>query len=149
MKWTKESIEALSPHDRANLYANALNAASTEGEALALLIRQSGLSLTDGTGMTREHPIVRGMDEIINSDAGRVACRKAVEDGHPALSGVDPMLAEEFPADYGKHNQTTDWAGHLVADVMRAMGYKKQNKPGKMPEGCVARTGEMWNSKVG
>lgn len=148
-EWTIERLEKMSPSGRGQLYINALNAGSTEGEALAQLIRQSGLPLTDGKGMTREHPVVRGMDEIINSDAGRAACRKAVEDGHPALAGADPMLAAEFPADYGKHNQTTDWAGHLVADAMRAMGYTQQDKKGKMPDGCVAKTGELWDSKVG
>lgn len=147
-EWTIERLEKMTPTGRGQLYMNALNAASTEGEALALLIRQSGLSLMDGKGMTREDPIVHGMDKIINSDAGRAACKKAVEDGHPALAGADPLLAAEFPADYGKHNQTTDWAGHLVADAMRAMGYTKQDKQGKMPGGCVARTGEMWRSKV-
>ena len=144
MKWTVEGKEALSPQDRANLYANALKAGNDEGDALAELIRISGLSLMDGSGITRDHPLVLGMEAIINSPEGKAACIKAVEDGWPALAGVDPMLAEEFPADYGKHSQTTGWAGHLVADAMRAMGYKMLGKEGKTPDGCVARSGELW-----
>jgi len=144
MKWTEEGIEALPPQDRAILYANALKAGNDEGDALAELIRNSGSSLTDGSGITRDHPLVLGMESIINSAEGKAACIKAVEDGWPALAGVDPMLAEEFPADYGKHNQTTDWAGYLVADLMRQMGYKKLEKQGKTPESCVAKTGAIW-----
>lgn len=143
-EWTKERVEALSPNDRAKVYANALKAGNSEGDALAELIRNSGLSLMDGSGITRDHPLVMGMDAIINSEEGKAACVKAVEDDWPALAGVDPMLAEEFPTDYGKHNQTTDWAGHLVADLMRDLGYKKLEKQGKTPEGCVAKTGELW-----
>lgn len=144
MKWTTEKIEDLSPKDRANLYANALKAGNDEGDALVELIRSSRLSLIDGSGITRDHPLVMGMEAIINTTEGKAACIKAVEDGWPALAGVDPTLAEEFPADYGKHNQTTDWAGHLVANAMRAMGYKKLEKQGKTPEGSVAKTGELW-----
>ena len=144
MKWTNESIEALSKQERANLYANALKAGNDEGDELAELIRKSGLSFTDGSGITRDHLLVWKMEAIINSPEGKAACVKAIEDGWPALAGVDPMLAEEFPADYGKHNQTTDWAGHLVANMMRKMGYKKFDKQGKTPEGCVAKTGELW-----
>jgi len=143
-EWTIERLEKMTPTARGDLYANAVRLASEEGIALALLIRQSGLSLIDSEGITGEHPIVRRMDEIINSDEGRAACKKAVEDGFPALAGADPMLAEEFPADYGKHNETTVWAGYLVADAMRGMGFTQQGKQGKMPDGCVARTGEMW-----
>lgn len=142
--WSIERLEKMTPTDRGYLFVNAQQANNPEGEALVLLIQQSGLTLADGNGMTREHPIVVGMDAIINSDADREACRQAVEEGLPALAGVDPLLAAEFPADYGKHNQTTDWAGYLVAEVMRSMGFKQLQKKGKLPEGCVAQTAEMW-----
>ena len=148
MAWTFERIEALSPNDRATVFANALKADSDKGDELVTLIRNSGLPLCDGTGITREHPLVWGMEKIVNSDEARSACRKAVENGFPALAGVDPMLAEAFPGDYGKHNQTTLWVGHLVAEIMRDMGFRELNKQGKMPDGCVARTGMMWDRKV-
>lgn len=144
MKWTLEKIAALTPSKRAQLYDNACNSGTPEGAALAQLIQESGLTLVDGSGITRDHPIVRGMEEIINSDEGRAACKAAVADGLPALAGVDPMLADAFPADYGKHNQTTDWAGHLVADAMRSMGFTKLEKQGRMPDGCVAQSAELW-----
>lgn len=144
MRWTTERLEKLSSKERAQLYTNALNAGTSDGEDLAELIRQSGLSLVGRGGITRDHPLIMRMDDIITSDEGQEACIMAVKDGHPALAGVDPMLAQEFPTDYGKHNQTTDWAGHLVADLMRELGYYKADKPKAMPKGCVAKTGEMW-----
>lgn len=54
------------------------------------------------------------------------------------------MLAKAFTVDYGKHNMTTNTAGHLVAELMRRLGYKMMNKVGPTPKGCVAMSGELW-----
>ena len=72
------------------------------------------------------------------------ACTKAAAKGLPALAGADPFLAEAFTVDYGAHNQTTNWAGRLVADLMRRLGYEKAGAEAAMPEGCIAKSGELW-----
>ena len=144
MSWTKERIEALPPSKRAQVYVNALNHRTDEGDALAELIRSTGLPFSEGGGISLDNPLVKAMEIIINSEEGKAACGKAAEDGWPPIAGVDPLLAKAFIADYGKHNMTTNTAGHLVAELMRRLGYKMVGKTGPTPKGCVAMSGELW-----
>jgi hypothetical protein len=53
------------------------------------------------------------------------------------------MLNQALGVDYGKHNMATATAGALVADVMRAAGYKKAVQKA-LPDGYVARSGVLW-----
>ena len=147
MNWTKERLEALSPHDRAQLYANALKAGTPQGNALAELFRETGLPYLEGGGIKADDPLVQAMEAIINSPEGKAACIKATEDGWPAIAGIDAMLAEAFNVDYGKHNMTTNWAGHIVANLMRRSGYQMVGKVVSTPKGCIAQSGELWESK--
>ncbi len=89
---------------------------------------------------------MRQVKPLLLSVADR-ACIKTVEEGWPANTGVDSYLAEKFGMDYGKHNMTTNLAGHLVAEVMRSLGYRMIGKMGPTPKGCVARSGELWEKK--
>ncbi len=142
--WTKERIVALSSQDRARLYTNARKQGTAEADALAKLIEEAGLPFSEGGSVKGDDPLVQAMEAIVQSPEARAECIKAVEDGWPAIAGVDPMLAEVLGVDYGKHNMTTHWAGHLVADLMRSLGYRMVGKMGATPKGCVARSGELW-----
>ena len=142
--WTRERIEAMSPVDRAKLYTNAHKAGTDEGNALAAMILGTGLPFSEGGGISLDDPLVQAMETIVNSPEGKAACIKAVEDGWPPIAGVDPLLAQAFTVDYGKHNMTTNAAGHLVANLMRSLGYEMVGKTGPTPDGCVAMSGELW-----
>lgn len=143
-EWTPERIAALSPSDRAKTYTNARRAGTDEGNALADMLRDAGLPFSEGGGISLDDPLVRAMEIIINSPEGKDACVTAIEDGWPPIAGVDSMLANEFTVDYGSHNMTTNRAGHLVAELMRKLGYKMVGKTGPTPETCIAKTGELW-----
>ena len=147
MTWTIERLKALSPGDRAQLYANALRNDSRDGRELAELIRQAGLPMSETGGIAMDDPLVRAMEAVVQSPEARAACIEAVEDGWPAIAGVDPLLSKAFAADYGAHNMTTNAAGRLVADLMRSLGYRMLDKKGPTPKGCIARSGELWTRK--
>ena len=144
-EWTPERIAALPPSKRAKVFVNARRAGTDEGNALADMIRDAGLPFSEGGGISLDHPLVQAMEIIINSDEGKAACVKAVEEGWPPIAGVDPMLAKAFTVDYGKHNMTTNTAGHLVAELMRRLGYNMMDKVGPTPKGCIAQSGELWS----
>lgn len=91
-----------------------------------------------------DDPLVKAMREKVESPEVRAACIEAAAKSLPALAGADPFLAKAFTVDYGAHNQTTNWAGRLVAALMRSSGYEKAGKEAAMPEGCIARSGELW-----
>ncbi len=147
MKITEEKIAAMSPTDRANLYLNARQLGTKEGDRVAKLIEESGLPFSEGGGIREDDPLALAMADVVRSEECKKACIKAVEEGWPAIAGVDPYLAEKFGVDYGKHNMTTNLAGHLVAEVMRSLGYRMIGKMGPTPKGCVARSGELWEKK--
>jgi hypothetical protein len=68
----------------------------------------------------------------------------ATESGLPAIDGVDRRLSEELGVDYGGHNMATNTAGVLVAECMQRLGYRKTGRKGKLTEGSVAKTGEIF-----
>ena len=147
MNWTKERLEALSPHDRAQLYANALNVGTPEGNALAELISEAGLPYSEEGSVSANDPLVLAMEAIIDTPEGKAACVKATEDGWPAIAGIDPMLVKTLKGDYSKKNMTTNWAGKIVADLMRRSGYRVVGKKKSTPNGCIAQSGELWEKK--
>jgi hypothetical protein len=84
--------------------------------------------------------------EIVHSSEGIEAMKKAVADGWPPLSGVDPILHQTLGADYGAHNLATATAGDFVVKEMRRLGYKDTGKSGKLPDHCKAKTGRVFQS---
>ncbi len=146
-QWTEEKIRALSSEQQRKLYQNAKSHGSAQGEALAKLIEEVGLSNPLPSGIDMDDPLVFRIHEIINSPGGKEAAMRAAKGSLPALAGVDPLLAADLGRDYGKHNQTTHTAGSLVAHLMREMGYREANKSAKLPEGCVAKSGKLWKVK--
>lgn len=147
MKWTQERLAALTISKRAQLYVNARQQGTNEGSALAELIEQAGLPFSEGGSIKMDDPLALAMAEVVSTPEVRDACVKAVEEGWPAIAGADPVLARRFTVDYGKHNMTTNLAGHLVADLMRSMGYRMVGRTGPAPKGCIARSGELWTKR--
>ena len=60
---------------------------------------------------------------IVRSDAGREAALSAVEQGFPALCGVDPLLRAALGDLYLPYDGPFN-AGFAVAELMRELGYK-------------------------
>ena len=142
--WTLAELEALSVHDRAQLYKNACRLGHTEkGAALKALIEEAGLPFSEEACLRNDDPITIKMWEIINSPEGKTAALEAVRAGEPAMLGIDPMLQIALGADYGAHNMGTATAGGLVAEVMRSLGYKLTGHK-KLPRHCVAKTAATW-----
>jgi len=104
--------------------------------------------MADAGSLKGDDPLVLAMADIVNSPECREACVLAVENGWPAIAGADPYLAKAFKAEYGKHNMATNWAGRLVANVMRNMGYRMVGKMASLPPGCVAQSGELWEKRL-
>jgi hypothetical protein len=52
---------------------------------------------------------------------------------------------EELGVDYGGDNMATNRAGILFAECcMQRLGYRKSRRKGKLTEGSVAKTGEIF-----
>ncbi len=146
-QWTEEKIRAMPSDKRRNLYMNAKSHGSAQGDAVAKLIEEVGLSNPLQSGIDMDDPLTLRISGIINSPEGRDAAVGAAKEGLPPLAGVDPMIAADLGKDYGKHNMTTATAGSFVAHLMREMGYREANKSAKLPEGCVAKSGKLWKVK--
>jgi hypothetical protein len=139
VKWTIEKLKAMPISSRHQLYKNATTHNGPEAEELIQLLEGSGLPFSDSTPVRGDDPLVTKMYDIINSKIGVERMLAAVKDGWPPLAGVDPLIAQQLGVDYGKHNETTIWAGQLVWAKMSSLGYKKLGQR-KMPDGCVARS---------
>ncbi|HJO68728.1 MAG TPA: hypothetical protein QF804_03495 [Rhodospirillales bacterium] len=146
-KLTPEKIGAMAPGDRARLYARATNTDSDEARRVVEWIEEAGLPFSEQGSVKLDDPLCEAMQAVVDSDDGLIACIKATDEGWPAIAGVDPLLSVKFGVDYGKHNMTTHWAGRFVADVMRRHGYVQVGKEADTPEGCVARSGEVYAKK--
>ena len=145
-QWTEEKIRALTLDQRRRLHQNAKSHSSPQGDALAKLIEDVGLSHPLQGGIDMDDPLVFRIHEIVNSPEGRAAAIEAVSNDLPALAGVDPLIAADLGKNYGKHNMTTHTAGSLVAILMREMGYREANRSAALPEGCVAKSGQLWKA---
>jgi hypothetical protein len=69
---------------------------------------------------------------------------EATEQGLPAICGVESMLSRALGVDYGGHNMTTNIAGRFIAERMQQLGYKNSGRKGKLEEGSVAKTAEIF-----
>lgn len=145
MHWTVEKLRALSLKQRDNLFENARAQNTDEARAIVEMLVENDLLVRAGDGLTREHPIIQRMEEVIRSTKARHAAVNASDEGFPALAGIDAMLAEALGADYGKHD-TTSWAGTLTAEIMEEAGYVQTRKKA-MPVGCVAKTAAYFETR--
>ena len=145
--WTEERIRDMTVSDRAQLYENAKATDTEEAAELVKLIEATKLPFSEVGGINMDDPLVQAIYRIVHSDEGRAAAFEAAAEGRPALAGIDPLLAEALGVDYGKHNMTTSTAGDLVAKLMRDSGYKEAGRQMPLPEGCVAKTGQLWERK--
>ena len=146
-KLTIEKIRAMSPGDRARLYTNALQKDTDEARQVVSWIDEAGLRFSEPGSVKMDDPLCVAMRAVVYSSEGEAACIRATEEGWPAIAGVDPLLAERFGVDYGKHNMTTHWAGRFVADVMARRGHHQIGRMAETPKGCVARSGEMYSKR--
>lgn len=145
MHWTVEKLRALSLKQRDNLFDNARAQDTDEARAIIDMLVENDLLARAGGGLTREHPIIQRMEEVIRSSIARHAAINASDNGLPALAGIDAMLAEALGANYGEHD-TTSWAGTLTAEVMEEAGYVQTRKKA-MPLDCVAKTAAFFQKR--
>lgn len=141
---SKEKIRAMRSHDRGVLYRNAKDRLAEGGQEIVDFIDQEGLPLSDGDMLSSDPDFIR-MEEIIWSAEGRAAAIEAVEDGLPALAGVDPLIKAALGDRYHMHNSGTVNAGFITAALMRHMGYVEVG-PGTIPNG-EAKSGMRWKRR--
>lgn len=145
MGWTKEKIEGLPAAKREALFDNARAKGTPEAQQIIDIMVEHDLLVRSGGGLPREHPTIQEIEEIIRSDKGRAAGKRASDEGQPAMAGVDHMLSAALGSRYGNHD-TTSWAGTFMADVMADAGYVQTRKK-PMPEGCVAKTAAFFEKR--
>jgi hypothetical protein len=92
-------------------------------------------------------PIYKVMEQVVNSADGIKRAVRATNEGQPALAGVDPLLRQELGSEYVRANNGTWWAGFVVAQIMRDMGYVEAGT-GQCPPDCVAGQGIVWRPKA-
>jgi hypothetical protein len=141
---THDQIRAMTSQQRATLYQNAKSRLAEGGQQIIDFIDSEGLSLSDGE-MLSSDPDYALMEDIIWSKEGRSAAVKAVEEGLPALAGVDPMIAAKLGDRYHPHNGGTINAGVITAALMRHLGYVEAGA-GPFPNG-VAKSGMRWKTR--
>ncbi len=146
--WTLERLRARTPEERHTIWRNAMAAATPQALALARFIETAGLAFAPTGGIGMSDPRVLEMRAVIESPEGRRTCVAAVQDGLPALAGVEPMIVARMGERYGAFSQMTLTAGAIVAEVMTALGYRKV-QPRRMPAGSVARTAAFWETTEG
>lgn len=141
-RYTLDDLKLMSPVERAVLYQNATKLRDNGGQAVIDLIESSGLSLRSG-GTTLDDPVYLRMEEIIWSNEGRDAAKKATAMGLPALAGVEPLLQAALRERYSPHDMGTVSAGSIVGALMRHLGYVQAGEA-KLPDNCVAKTAMRW-----
>jgi hypothetical protein len=92
----------------------------------------------------RQHPLIRRIEDIIKSDAGRTVAKQPAEKGVVALAGVDPLLRSALGDDYGLPD-TTSWAGVFVTEIMKKAGYMVKRSGVRISgPGYVAKWGTLF-----
>lgn len=141
---TEDQIRAMTSQQRATLYENAKRRAAEGGQVIVDFIDANGLPLSDGE-MLSSDPDYAEMERIIWSAEGRTAALKAVEEGLPALAGVDRLIHAALGERYHPHNAGTINAGVITAALMRHLGYAEAG-PGAFAGG-VAKSGMKWKKR--
>jgi hypothetical protein len=144
MWYTLDQIRGMTVHQRHVLWKRARTRTDDEARSVVRLIEDCGLPFTESAALAMDDPITIRMYQIINSPEGKAAMIAATERGLPAIDGVDRRLSGELGVDYGGHNMATNTAGILVAECMQRLGYRKARRKGKLSEGSVAKTGELF-----
>jgi hypothetical protein len=132
----------MSATERQNLYKNAVNLGTAEAKGVVNLMVEHDLLVTNTGGLPQDHPVIVRIEEIVRSEAGKFAAKQAADSGRPALEGVDPLLRSQLGDWYGRFD-TTNWAGFIVADEMRQVGYKQLGER-SLKRGCVAKSGAFF-----
>jgi len=145
VQWTLDRLRALTLKQREALFANARARGDAEGDYVIGLLVDHDLLVRSGGGLSRDHPTIQKIEEIIRSPAGRQAAKSAADAGLPAMAGIDPLLSAALGASYGEHD-TTSWAGTLTAEIMGESGYV-QTRKAPMPEGCMAKTAAFFEKR--
>ena len=96
------------------------------------------------TSYTRDHPVIRRIEEIIKSSDERAAAKQATDNGRAPLADLDPMIRKALGDEYGPL-ETTSWAGTFVAEVMRGLGYRRAGE--RRLKGCVAKRGAFFKAE--
>jgi hypothetical protein len=146
MNWTVEKLSELSLKQRETLFDNARAKDTPKAREIIDLLVEHDLLVREGGGLSRDHPTIRHMEEIIRSDEGRTAAKGAADTGFPAMAGIDPLLSAALGADYGQHD-TTSWAGTLTAEIMAEAGYVQTRKK-PLPLSCVAKTAAFFEPRL-
>jgi hypothetical protein len=139
---TEMQLRAMTPEQRMTVRTRAVRLGGEIGSATVALIDSLNLPLSS-VGMSQDHPLYREMQEIIWSAEGKSAARQAVEDGLPAMAGIDPLLQKLMGDRYGREYQGTMNAGSIVGELMQFLGFKKDGVA-DLPSGCVAKTAATW-----
>lgn len=132
----------MTPEQRMLVRQRAAKLNNEIGAVTVALIDSLHLPLSSG-GMSEDHPVYREMQEVIWSAEAKSAAVRAVENGLPAMAGVDPILQRVMGERYGREYQGTMNAGYIVGEVMRHLSYDKVGEA-PLPEGCVAKTAATW-----
>jgi hypothetical protein len=144
MSYTLDQIRGMTTHQRHTVWKRARTRTDEAAREVVRLIEESGLPYTDHAALTMDDPITIKIYQIVNSPDAKASMIAATERGLPAIDGVDRRLSEELGVDYGGHNMATNRAGILVAECMQRLGYRKSRRKGKLTEGSVAKTGEIF-----
>lgn len=145
MDWTVERLRTLTLKERENLFNNARNKGDAEAQKIIDLLVEHDLLVREGGGLSRDHPIIQQMEDVIRSDEGRSAAKSAADRGEAAMAGIDPLLLAALGNDYGNHD-TTSWAGTLTAEIMAEAGYVQTGKKA-LPLSCVAKTAAFFEPR--
>jgi len=145
MRWTLDRLQNLNLREREALFDNARTHPGPEADEIIRLLVDHDLLVREGGGLSRDHPVIEAIEDIIRSPAGRSAGKEASDAGKPALAGIDPLLSEALGSDYGQHD-TTSWAGTLTAEIMAEAGYV-QTRKAAMPPSCVAKTAAVFEKR--
>jgi hypothetical protein len=90
--------------------------------------------------------IYRDIERLVRSAEGIMLAVRATNVGRPALCGVDVLLRIELATDYTRANHGTWYAGHVVGELMKEMGYVPAGRGRCCPD-CIAGEGTIWKPK--
>lgn len=141
---TERQIRSWSPDERMRVRSRAAKMGTEVGRQTMELIDLLNLPLSSG-GMAADHPLYREMMEVAWSAEGKAAALKAVQEGRPAMAGVDPLLQKVMGSRYSAEQQGTLNAGYIVGEVMRHLGFEKDSEA-PLPTNCIAKTAATWKA---
>ena len=91
--------------------------------------------------------ICKDIERLVRSAEGIRLAVRATNIGRPALCGVDVLLRMQLATDYARADHGTRYAGHVVGELMKEMGYVAAGT-GKCYPDCIAGEGIIWTPKA-